>query len=312
MAGLMILCSGQGRQEAAMLDGLRGYPEARAVEDELLAGGVLASGYDDASRMYQNDVAQPLICLYQAMVWAVVQPRLPAPELFAGYSLGELSAYGCAGALAPADVLRLAQARGRLMQAAARAGDGAGQAMIAVLGARQQELAGMASRFAAWPAIINGPDHVIYGLPAKETENFIEAAIGAGATRTVRLPVTAAAHTPYMASAASAFEELLRQVACRPVTAAVLSGVSGQRVFVREQMVAALTRQIRQTIDWQVCMEVAHGHPCRVFLELGPGSSLVNMLRAAFPDVEARSVAEFKDVTAVGKWVETAWRRQEA
>ncbi|MGN2393561.1 hypothetical protein ACTFO6_18970, partial [Pelomicrobium sp. G1] len=58
--------------------------------------------------LFQNRWAQPLICTATLAAWSVLEPRLPQPVAFAGYSLGELAAYGCAGALAPAEALRLA------------------------------------------------------------------------------------------------------------------------------------------------------------------------------------------------------------
>lgn len=292
-----------------MLEKLRGYDESRTVEAEVRAHGVLPADLEEPSSLYRNDCAQPLICLYQAMVWAVLKTRLPEPELFAGYSLGELSAYACAGQLTWPDVIRLAGVRGRLMQASASA---SGQAMVAVLGLPLPALAEVARAHSAYPAIINGRDHVIYGMPAELAAHFARGAEESGATRTVLLPVAAAAHTPHQAGAAAAFEQELRQVAHHPSGRAVLSGVSGQKIWGREPMITALSVQIRQTIDWQACMETAHGLPGRVFLELGPGSSLVRMLQEAFPGVEARSAAEFHDLTAVGKWVEAALRRQDA
>ncbi len=293
-----------------MLGKLRGYSEARAMEAEVRAHGALPADLEDPSSLYRNDCAQPLICLYQAMVWAVVKARLPEPELFAGYSLGELSAYGCAGQLAWPDVVKLAGVRGRLMQAAASSASG--QAMVAVLGLSLPALAAVARAHTAFPAIINGKDHVIYGMPAERAASFVRAAAESGATRTVLLPVAAAAHTPHQAGAAAAFAQELRLVAHHPSGRAVLSGVSGQKIWGREEMIAALSGQIRQTIDWQAGMETAHGLPGRVFLELGPGSSLVRLLQDAFPGVEARSADEFHDLTAVGKWVEAALRRQHA
>ncbi len=70
------------------------------------------------SLIYQDHYAQPLLCLFQAMVWAELSDRLPTPQFVTGYSLGELSAYGCAGALVPKDVIDLATTRANLMDAA--------------------------------------------------------------------------------------------------------------------------------------------------------------------------------------------------
>jgi [acyl-carrier-protein] S-malonyltransferase len=42
---------------------------------------------------------------------------------------------------------------------------------------------------------------------------------------------------------------------------------------------------------------------CTVFLELGPGRGLARMISTRFPDVQARSVEEFRSLSAVARWV---------
>ncbi|MDD5728362.1 MAG: hypothetical protein PHV59_07365 [Victivallales bacterium] len=97
MAGIVILCSGQGKQDAGMFEALKAYPEAQKLLTQVHAANVLPPDIDQPELWFRNDIAQPLICLYQLMVWEVVKPLLPRPEIIAGYSLGEISAYGISG-----------------------------------------------------------------------------------------------------------------------------------------------------------------------------------------------------------------------
>src|SRR5689334_350779 len=99
---LGILCPGQGAQHPGMLDLLKGEPEAECVL--ALAGAVLdapiadlLAGPEDV--LFTNATAQPLICAVELATWAALSTQLPSPRVFAGYSVGELAAYGCAGAL---------------------------------------------------------------------------------------------------------------------------------------------------------------------------------------------------------------------
>lgn len=281
-----------------MFERLRKYPEALALEQEIRAAGLLPEGADDPSLLFQNQLAQPLICLYQTMAWAVIAADLPEVELFAGYSLGELSAYACNGMLKIDDLLRLATLRGKVMSEAAKQA----QAMLAVLGLKAQQLESIAKESGAFPAIRNGERHLIFGMPLDRLDTFREAVLAAGATRVVHLPVTIAAHTPLLAHAAAEFREELEKVPVCPAVAPVLSGISTERIFDRDGMLDALSGQIQQTIDWQGCQETLLASGCRVFLELGPSSSLVNMLHEEYPEVEARSLNEFHDLKAAAKW----------
>ncbi len=110
---LGVLCPGQGDQSPGMFELVSGEPEAQSILAlyKRLAGGT-------AEDLHLNKVAQPLLCAFQLSVWRVLQKDLPEPRAFAGYSLGELSAYGCAGVLAPEELVKLAQHRAAAMDEA--------------------------------------------------------------------------------------------------------------------------------------------------------------------------------------------------
>ena len=118
---LGILCPGQGAQHPGMLDLVKGEPEAArvlahasVVLDAPIAD--LLSGSEEA--LFTNATAQPLICAVELATWAALSAQLPSPRVFAGYSVGELAAYGCAGALDAQAVVALARDRARAMDVA--------------------------------------------------------------------------------------------------------------------------------------------------------------------------------------------------
>ncbi len=99
---LCILCPGQGSQSPGMLDELLADGATRSICRDL--AGLLA--FDafaiaaDPVHCFANRYAQPLICLYAMSVWMALDANSIKPALAAGYSVGELSAWGVAGALA--------------------------------------------------------------------------------------------------------------------------------------------------------------------------------------------------------------------
>ncbi len=306
MGRLVILCSGQGRQEPGMLEALQVYPEARDVFEAVRAAEVLPDGIGQPDLWFRNDIAQPLIALYQEMVWAVVKPLLPSPDLFAGYSLGELTVFGISGNLSPAETVRLAAERGKLMSASADIP----QTMVAVIGLKRDAVESLCGHFGAHVAIINARDHFIIGLKESDADSFLQEAQKNGAGKTVRLPVSVASHTPFMDKAAEAFGKVLTGVPFVFSGSPALSGVTGEKAFTRDQAVAALTSQIHRTIDWHGCLETACSYGNRIFLELGPGQSLARMTLETFHGVEARSLSEFHDLKAVAKWFEAVSARE--
>ena len=260
----------------------------------------------DPELIFRNDLAQPLVCLYQMMTWEIIKPLLREPDIFTGYSLGELSAYGCAGVFQPEELVRLAAIRGRVMTDAANVP----QTMAAVIGLKRERLEKICSVFKAQIAIINGSDHFIVGLPSENLDTFLSDCNKSGAIKTVHLPVSAASHTSFMQNAAKEFNKILKNTEFHTASTGILAGITGEKVFTGEQMVAALTAQIHMAIDWRACMESAVSYGCRVFLEIGPGNSLARMMTDSFPRTEARSVSEFHDIHAVKTWLDTVLSRQ--
>lgn len=304
---LGIVCSGQGTQSAAMLHALRGHGDAEALISQA-GDAVGADLWDlcerDDPRLYDNGIAQPLLCAAQLAVWAVLAPQLPRPRVLAGYSIGELAAAGCAGAIAPRQVIALARQRAHAMDRAA----GQPTAMAAVRGLSEDALSGLCARDGVWVAIDNGPDRKVVGGPVAKIETFCRDAEAAGGGVT-RLAVRIASHTPMMAPAVPGFREAVAACASAPKVP-VLAGIDGAPVFTAERLVKALSEQLSKVVRWDDCMGGLAEMGCRAVLELGPGDSLARMLRDRYPEVPVRSVSEFRSLSAAARWVETtlsAW-----
>lgn len=266
----------------------------------------LADPGKNPSLIFDNKYAQPLICLYQVMVMAVIKESIPEVDLWAGYSLGELSAYGCAGAFELPDILRLCQTRADAMSSACKDG-----AMAAVIGLHEKEIDDICKKNGTFIAIINGPDHFIIGGLEQNITATIADCEKSGASKTVRLNISIPSHTPLMTPAVEPFRTELRSLRCTLPQNPLLAGISGSEVFTAEQMENALCGQMHQTVNWHKCLEAARDYGCRVFLELGPGKSLAAMVLDAHKYIEARSVSEFKDISRIGQWVKSALSRQE-
>lgn len=299
MAGLGILCPGQGAQHAAMFAALADDPAAGAVlvqaADVL---GASPTGLAAGERLYENAVAQPLICAAQLATWAALAPKLPAPRAFAGYSVGELAAWGCAGALATADLIRLAVTRARLMDAACDEPTG----LVAVRGLELRRLAALCAAEGCALAIVTDTDRAVIGGPRRALPGFEAAATALGAQLTP-LAVSLASHTPWLAAAVPAFAAALTQAPLAAPAAPVLAGIDGSAVTDRATAIRVLSAQIARTIDWAACLDALIERGCTVLLELGPGSGLSRMARDRHPEIAARSVADFRSLDGAAQWV---------
>ena len=308
---LLLLCPGQGGQHAGMFDLARTSPVARALLDGLQAAmppaarGALADEGSDAAGadIYANGHAQPLIVAATLGMWEAIREFAPQPALVAGYSIGELSAYGVAGALGAATATGLAARRARLMDACLA--QHPGQALLALSGLASKRLEELATAHAFHISIETGDDASIAG-GSVEAAQALEAAVIEAGGRCTRLPVEVASHTPYMQEAVRPFAEALRQMDFGPMAAPVLAGVSAAAVGGKEQAVELLSRQLAEKIRWLACMDACDEAGITYALELGPGSALAKMLQARHPHINTRSVADFRTLDGIRKWLDRA------
>lgn len=311
MSGLAILCPGQGHQHGAMFDLALG--DARGAEFARRAGAaagvdLVATARRGGDATFENAVAQPLVCAAVLATWAALRDAVTPPRVVAGYSLGELAAYGCAGALAVEDVVALAAWRAALMDAAAPPGTG----LVALRGLPLARAEALAAEVGAEIAIVNGPDHCVAGGPADALERLAERARDAGARTVQRLRISVPAHTRLLAAAEAPLAAALAASPLADPAIPVLAGVTGAPVRTRAEAIATLSAQVARRIEWGHCLAAAAELGCSVFLELGPGTALSRMAVEAVPGASARSVCDFRSLDGVARWVDAALRARQA
>jgi [acyl-carrier-protein] S-malonyltransferase len=269
-----ILFPGQGIGEAIDADVVRELrPDLAELATELV-------GADPLERLGEGTgFDQPAI--YCASMAAFERLGRPRSSLYAGHSLGEVAALAAAGAVDDLDGLRIAAARGRLMQEAARAAAPGG--MLAVGGDRDEALA-LADRFGLALANENSPGQ--YVLTGSEPE--IDAARSGArelGLRAKRLAVTGAFHSPAMEPALEPLHAELAGIDFRPSDGSVISCVSAAPFEddPRELLAAALVSPVR----WVAVLERLRAEGARSFLDVGPGKVLAGLVRRTLDDVEA-------------------------
>lgn len=302
---LAILCPGQGAQHAAMFS-LLGQPVNHALLQQWRLDDALGQPLEqvlaDPALQAANRIAQPLVVAATLAAWHLVRDLLPAPALAAGYSIGELTAYGVAGSLDGREAVRLAAARAQAMESC-KAGQPR-QAMLAVSGLPAAALASMLAPGSAHIAISTGAASFVVGGRADAMPALEQAARGAGAQVTL-LPVQVASHTPLMNGAVQPVLELLRGSRFDAPRMPVLAGISGELVTGADAAQRMLARQVAEPVRWDDCMDACAEAGVDKVLELGPGAALARMFHARHPQIACRSVADFRTVDGLRRWVES-------
>lgn len=301
---LAILLSGQGGQHPAMFDLTADRSEAQAVFEA--ARPLLGQDPRDLAKagegLHGNRTGQILCCVAALAGWSVLAAGKPGRAIVAGYSIGDLAAWGVAGRFDAASVLRLAAARAEAMDAAS--GEGFGLAGIRGIGL--DALEALAGNHGCHLAIRNAADSGVVGGRRDALDALCKEAVARGAQRAVPLAVATPSHTPLLAAASERFRETLAGTDLHrppPTAPRLLSGLDGAPVFSAQTGLDKLARQISHTIDWAACLEACGEFGATHVLELGPGHALASMAEAALPGVKVHALDAFRSVEGVRGWI---------
>ena len=285
-----ILCPGQGAQVVGMAkDFYAGSAMARTVLDvanDVLGFDAKAVMFDGPeARLNQTDVSQPAIFACSVASYrggqelAVIDPA--AVSAYAGLSLGEYTALHLAGVFTFEAGLRLVQARGAYMQAAAEATP---SGMVAVMGADaaavDQLCADAAGGEALVPANYNAPGQIVVSGTKAACERVLKAAEAAGFKATP-LKVAGAFHSPVMQPAADRMRDELDAAVFSDPTTPVYSNVTAEPHTDAASIKRRLVEQIVSPVKWEQTMQalIAAGGESPRFVELAPSRHLAGLAK---------------------------------
>ena len=287
MSGYAFLFPGQGSQSVGMLSqAAEHYP----VVGDIFAEASEALGYDlwalvsqgPEEQLTLTEFTQPAILTASVALYRCwEQEGGPSPEFVAGHSLGEYSALVVAGALSLRDAARLVQTRGRAMQSAVPAGEGAMAAVLGLSDSVIDEICVTHCDDTAYVGAVNynSPGQVVIAGHAAAVESAGAYMKEAGAKRVLPLPVSAPFHTPLMQPAAAVMAEAFQTVELNDATVPVISNVDAQPHRKAMEIRRLLVRQVSEPVMWTQCVITLIEAGCARFAECGPGKVLAGLLK---------------------------------
>jgi [acyl-carrier-protein] S-malonyltransferase len=213
--------------------------------------------------------------------------------MVAGHSLGEFSAWVCAGTLSFADALRLVRERGRLMKVAGEQHPGGMAAVLNLDRAKLEKACDEATHVTGQPVQVandNCPGQIVISGDKAALDKACELAKAAGAKRCIPLAVSIAAHSPLMAGAAQEFRAALESVQwAEPVVPLIANATA--RPAGRGDAIDRLVAQLTSPVRWTESIQFMIGKGITRFVEVGPKDVLCGLIRRIDAAIEAHTVA---------------------
>jgi [acyl-carrier-protein] S-malonyltransferase len=273
------------------------FPESRAVfetADHVLErplSELCFGGSPEELALTEN--TQPAILTVSVAALRALQARGIRPEATAGHSLGEYSAHVAAGTFPFEDAVRAVRLRGRFMQQAVPAGEGAMAAILGLEGTAVERIcAESAGDEVVSPANWNARGQVVIAGHAAAVGRAVQAAREAGAKRAVPLAVSAPFHCALMRPAADELRPVLESIRFADPEIPVFTNVDAAPVTEAPAARQALLRQVDHPVRWHesALSMVAAGFD--TFVEVGPGRVLSGLMRRVAKDLRVLNVAD--------------------
>lgn len=300
MAHKAVVFSGQGAQFVGMGKELAGaHLESRRVfdlADEILGYSLSRICFEGPKEeLTKSSYCQPgifvtSIACYQALL--ACQPGLKFKGT-AGLSLGEWTALYASGAITFEDTLLALEVRGRYMQDACEASDGA---MVSIMGLPLEQIEDIWQSTGIELANLNSRDQTVLSGNRTGVEEAEKLAREAGAKKTVILNVAGAFHSQLMRPAADQLASFLANVEIRNPSVPVLSNVTGRPHQEPEEIRKLLVKQVTHPVNWFKGVEWFVSDGITRYVECGPGKILCSLIRRTRRDAQ---LANIQDISSL-------------
>jgi amino acid adenylation domain-containing protein len=224
-----------------------------------------------SARLSETELAQPSIFAFEYALARLWLSWGIQPQALVGHSVGEYVALCISGALSLDAALQMIAVRGKLMQKMPRG------SMLSVRAPEDKVRALMGDALDL--AAVNGPQLCVVSGPEEAIAAFITK-LDAGSIVHRKLVTSHAFHSRMVDAALSPFAEFVRSIAFSEPEIPVVSTLTGQWLTLADiSKPDYWTRQLRQTVRFADAVAVLAQTPERIFLELGPSETLVQLVR---------------------------------
>lgn len=307
---IAFLFPGQGSQTVGMAKDL---VSTYSKYEKYLATAEKSLGFSISTLMFEGPMedltktynAQPALLLSSTIAASLLMEYGVQPDYLAGHSLGEYSALVMAGALSVKDGATIVHKRGKFMNEAVPAGQGA---MAAILGMEPGPLeevtdAITASGHPVQIANLNCPGQIVISGTAEGVRLASESAKENGAKRAIPLAVSGPFHSSLMRPASSKLAVELAMISVNTPKVPVIANVTAEPVTTAEPIRQLLIEQVTAPVRWEESVRKMIDLGVDTFIECGPGNVLSGLVKKIDRSVTTLSVHDSESLVKTIQFV---------
>lgn len=300
---IALVSPGQGSQKPGFLkewldvEGVREHFEqlSKAVDIDLIHYGTEA----DEETIRDTAIAQPLIVAAGIVTGQLFKKQANLDEseiIYAGHSVGEITAAALAGVLSEEDAMKFIKVRAQGMAQAAGKYD---SGMTAVVGGKEDEVREAIAAAGLTPANINGASQIV---AAGSMENLAKLSENPPArARVIPLKVAGAFHTDFMQDAVAPLRDIAGSLTASDPKGILISNFDGKAVESGSAALESLVAQVTRPVRWDLCMKTLLEHEVSAIVELSPAGTLVGLAKRGMKGVPASAINSPSDITTAAQ-----------